>query len=340
MKNRFLHLCSLIAAASTMLGAVSQAGVPGPGSLLVFPRWDNTPGAVTLLTVTNTNQDQINGAVDVEFDYIDGLTCQEFNRTRTLTPADEITVATFIDNPNALQGYVYVFAKNHVTGKAIKFDWLIGTSVIITSHVGSAFEVAPFVFKAASSLVEGGITDLNNNGLRDFNGLEYELLPDVLEFPSFFGINPAFTDEIILLDLTGGGQFTTVVDFLVFNDNEEVFSAQYSFHCWVDINLGLISPLFTDAFLKTTNHSTNEVAGLPNAPELGWFQVNGNTAMSSVTQFSDPAILAARSTIFRNGILVQNNGAQTSSRSFCTILPFGVGTQSNGSLLSHNLLGN
>jgi hypothetical protein len=340
MRSRILQLTALAALLSVLLGAEASAGVTNPGSLLVFPRWDNSPGTLTLLTVTNTNQDQTTGTVDVEFDYIDGSNCQEFNRTRTLTSADEITVATFVDNPNVAQGYAFVFAKSHVTGKAIKFDWLVGSSIVITSHVGSAFEVEPFVFKAGAALAEGAITDLNNNGLLDFNGLEYELLPDRLEFPSFFGINANFSDEIILINLTGGAQFTTVVDFLVYNDNEEQFSAQYTFTCWIDVNLGLVSQLFTDAFLKTTNNSQTEVAGVPAAPELGWFQVNGHVAMSTATQFLDPAILAARSTCLRNGVLTPNNTTQVSSRSFCTILPFGLGTQSNGSLLSHNLLGN
>ena len=101
-----------------------------------------------------------------------------------------------------------------------------------------------------------------------------------------------------------------------------------------------MSAVFTDAFLKTTNHSTTEIAGVPAAPEFGWFQLNGNSATSTAVQYPNPAILAARCTILRNGVLVPNNTAQVSSRSFCASLPFGLGTQSNGSLLSHNLLGN
>jgi hypothetical protein len=340
MRSRLFQFTTLIAVAVFLLDGRAHAGVTAPGSLLVFPRWDNTPGALTLFTVTNTNKDLATGAVDVEFDYIDGANCAEFNRSRTLTPGDELTVATFLDNPNVSQGYAFVFAKSHVTGQAIKFDWLIGSSIIITCHVGCAFELTPFVFKAASSLAEGALTDLNSNGLRDFNGTEYELVPDLLAFPSFVGVTQNFSDDLILINLTGGAQFNTIVDFLVFNDNEDVFSAQYSFTCWTDVNLGLVSPVFTDAFLKTTNHSTLEIAGVPAAPELGWFQLNGNTATSTAVQYPNPAILAARCMILRNGVLVPNNSAQVSSRSFCAALPFGIGTQSNGSLLSHNLLGN
>jgi hypothetical protein len=340
MKHRLLNLTLLIATAWIGSGREANAGVTAPGSLLVFPRWDNTPGTLTLLTVTNTNQDLASGSVDVEFVYIDGSSCQEFNRTRTLTPADELTVATFADDPNVSKGYVYVFAKNHVTGKAIKFDWLIGTSVTFTAASGAAYELPPFVFKAASSLAEGAITDLNSNGLRDFNGSEYELLPDRLEFPSFIGVNSFFNDQIILIDLTGGAQFTTVVDFLVYNDNEDQFSAQYAFNCWVEVNLGLVSPVFTDSFLQTTNHSASEIAGVTNAPVFGWFQANGNSAWSTGAQFPDPAILAARTTILRSGVLTPAGSPQVRGQSYGAVLPFGLGTQSNGSLLSHNLLGN
>jgi hypothetical protein len=339
MKTRLITTSLWIATACLLLVRSAHAGVTAPGSLLVYPRWDNTPGTLTLLTVTNTNTDQASGAVDVEFDYIDGATCQEFNRSRTLTPGDELTVATAIDNPNALRGYAFVFAKSHATGKAIKFDWLIGSSILITSQAGCAYEIEPFVFKAAASLAEGAVTDLNSNNLRDFDGSEYEPLPDVLLFPSFAAVSSTFTDDLLLINLTGGGQFTAVVDLLVYNDNEEVFSAQFSFTCWIQARLSDISPIFTDAFLKTTNHSPTEIAGAPNAPEFGWFSVDGHVSMSTAVQFQDPAILAVRSIMLKNGVLVPA-GPLVASRSFCAILPFARGTQTNGSLLSQNLFGN
>jgi hypothetical protein len=104
------------------------------GSLLLYPLFDNNRGGIYTVTVTNTNNDTtplptgqlLAGTVDVEFVYVHGYDCLEFNRTRRLTPNDTITVTTRFDNPNQSEGYVYAFAKSPTTGKAIKFDWLAG----------------------------------------------------------------------------------------------------------------------------------------------------------------------------------------------------------------------
>ena len=63
-----------------------------PASLLLWPEFDNRPGQTTLVTITNTNGSFTNGAVRVEFRYIDGTTCLETNRTAALTPNDTLTV--------------------------------------------------------------------------------------------------------------------------------------------------------------------------------------------------------------------------------------------------------
>jgi len=288
---------------------------------------------LTLLTVTNTSDDQVNGTVNVEFVYINGANCQEFNRTRTLTPNDEISVLTSKDNPNQHQGYVYVFAKSKTTGAAIKFDHLIGTQLVLEGFTTYAadYSLNPWVFKAGSALAEGANTDLNTNGLRDLNGLEYEQAPDRLDMPRFIGQGGPLisTDELVLINMTGGAAFTAVVDFLVYNDNEEIFSAQYSFVCWARVVLSDISSVFNNDFLLTTNHAANEVPGTnsTNFNETGWYRINGNTAFSSAVQFSDPAILAAQTETINSAF----GGA---------FLPFTEGTQANGSLLSHNLFGN
>jgi hypothetical protein len=320
------------------LQSAAHAEQGKPGSLLVFPTFDNTRGGFTLYTVTNTSDDQINGSVNVEFVYINAINCQEFNRTRTLTPNDEISVLTKFDNPNMSKGYCYVFAKSKTTGAAIKFDHLIGTELVLEGSPNAGakgefgvadYSLNPWVFKAGAALAEGANTDANNNGHRDLNGTEYELAPDKLEVPRFIGQGGPLNafPALVLINLTGGAQFTAVVDFLVYNDNEEVFSAQYSFNCWRHVFLDDISNVFDNDFLVTTNQDPNEVAGPANFNEVGWYRINGNTAFSSAVQFSDPAILAASIEIVDFDL----GGA---------VLPFTEGTQSNGSLLSHNLFGN
>ena len=104
--NKFL---TALLVAGTAFGLGSQASADSldkPGSLLLFPYFDNSRGQSSFVTVTNTNSDfnqngqLFAGTVDVEFVYIDGESCLEFNRTRRLTPNDTITVNTYLDNPN------------------------------------------------------------------------------------------------------------------------------------------------------------------------------------------------------------------------------------------------
>jgi hypothetical protein len=106
---RFLQNLTLAAAALSGLSLAANAngGIPEAGSLLLFPSFENGRGELSLLTITNTNGDHTPtvgtleaGTVDVEYVYIQGSTCHEFNRTRRLTPNDTITVSVRVDNPN------------------------------------------------------------------------------------------------------------------------------------------------------------------------------------------------------------------------------------------------
>jgi hypothetical protein len=330
---------SIVLAGAAFVGGASSvhAGQGQPGSLLVFPTFDNTRGGLTLITVTNTDADQTTGAINVEFVYINGVNCQEFNRTRTLTPNDEISVLTQFDNPNQHKGYVYVFAKSKTTGAAVKFDHLIGTELVIEgspagqgTNTDADYSLNAWSFKAGSALAEGANTDLNSNGLRDLNNNEYEAAPALLDVPRFIGEGGPLdaSSELVLINLTGGAAFTAVVDLLVYNDNEEVFSAQYTFTCWARVALTDVSAVFDNDFLLSTNQASGEVAGPPPGTfnEIGWYRINGDTAFSTAAQFPDPAILSAHI----ETIHIDFGGA---------FLPFTEGTQTNGSLLSHNLFG-
>ena len=321
-----------LAGASLVLGLSAQASQVNPGSLLVFPSFDNTRGDYTLLTVTNMNDDQTNGTVKVEFVYINHDNCQEFNRTRTLTPDDTITVVTKVDNPNQVFGYCYVFAKHKTTGAAIKFDYLIGTERVLSCNDGD-YEVQPFVFQAGAGLADGANTDANGNGLRDLNGTEYSKAPDTLYIPRFLGQCDAVQSKLALIALTGGAQFDTLVNFLIYNDNEEVFSAQRSFNCYEQCDLLHISGVFGNDFLLSTNHNQNEIqwpnnplVDNVNPPEAGWFSLKGAIANSSAASFSNPSILAA---------LIERTPDGSG-----TVLPFVTGERANGSLLSQSIFGN
>lgn len=309
-----------------------------PASLLVFPCFDNTRATTTLFTVTNTNDDLTlgqnnlpNGTIDVEFVYVNGDNCLETNRTRRLTPNDTLTVVAGVDNPNAARGYLFVFAKRN--GAAVSFNYLTGASLTFSGADSRDFELAPIGFKAVSN-VAGTPTDVDSDGRRDLNGIEYVQVPDQLVIPRFLG-QPEPNDpllggpldearsQLVLINLTGA-RFTAVVDFLVYNDNEEVFSAQYTVDCWDRVWLTDINGVFSDDFLEeNTNHDPNEInAGSYSSDpaEQGWFRMDGLVANSSAQTVSDPAILAA---------LIESvdgdGGAQ---------IPWGIGEQANGDLLN------
>lgn len=314
------------ALSSLSLGAraTGAAGIPEPGSLLLYPIFESERGEDTIITVTNTNSDntpvgQLSaGTVDVEFVYINRVNCQEFNRTRRLTPNDSLTVSARLDNPNERQGYLYVFAKSPTTGQAISFNHLIGVERIFNGNIDEDYDTSPYTFKAIGAL--GTATDLNSDNLRQLNGLEYEAGPASLLLPRFVGQDGQDESELVLINLTGGARFTAIVDFLVYNDNEEVFSAQVSFVCWTQLDLEEISGVFDQGFLAATNDNPNEQV---NGDEYGWMRINGSIAFSSADSENDPLILC---------LLKENIGTGDGAE-----LPYGTGSQANGELLSHSI---
>ena len=340
MSSKLFASLALVGAASLSLGLNASAGTSGvgasqePGSLLIYPIFDNTRGGMTVISVTNTNDDTtpvtggLAGTVNVEFVYIHKDDCFEFNRTRTLTPNDTLSVVAKLDNPNMDKGYVYVFAKSKTTGKAIKWDYLVGSELLVNAgNPDISSELTAFVYKAGSALAHGANTDLENgvgDGIRDLNGLEYELSPDQILIPRFFGQEDGESHgSLVLIGLTGGEQFRTIVDFLVYNDNEEVFSAQYDFDCWKRVDLLDISALFHNDFLESTGHTASEsVDGI----ESGWMRIDGNLAYSTNTSIADPAFLAV---LLCDQFTDDSVGA----------LPFTLGSQDNGDLLPQGILG-
>ncbi|MEW6744038.1 MAG: hypothetical protein AB1486_14900 [Planctomycetota bacterium] len=320
---RKFALSALAAVAVLTFGSTSAlADGRTPGSLLVFPLFDSTVGVATVVTVTNTNPDQEDGEVYVEYRYIDGLTCAEFNRTEKLTPNDTLCVVATAHNAQQALGYLYVFAKNAHNGQPIDFDWLIGNEVIVDGIETFEYGYNPYSFEATPGA--GNLTDVDGDGILDLDGTEYEMVADNLLFPRFFGQGGPFFSTLTLINLTGGTKFLATVDFLIFNDNEQTFSAEYSFLCWARVPLADISGAFLEQFLDTTDNDPDELVGLPSI-ELGWFRLDGAVASSSAVTLDDPAIL---------GVLAEQVSAFGAAD-----LPFEVGTQDNGDLLPRSVHG-
>ena len=319
------------------------------GSLLLYPEFDNRDGVVTVLTVTNTNDDfkpaednplQFAGTVRVEFKYIgrygavsvpsgDGhsasndINCEEFNREALLTPNDTLTLVTNAHNPQHEQGYVYVFAKN-MNGDKIAFNWLIGNVLTVDGFSAFEYSVNPVVF---DGIGDGTLTDLDGDNHLDLDGVEYGEAPDEILIPRFLGqAEDGFNSELIFVGLSGGAAFSTTVDFLIYNDNEEVFSSEYTFDCWSRVNLLDISGIFAEYFLEQfTNDDPQEVLGASSI-ESGWMKIDGAIADSTVVSIDDPAFYA---------VLLEKVGENRGASD----LPFEKGLQSNGDLLPRSIFG-
>jgi len=269
------------------------------GSLLVYPEFDNVTGSFTVLTLTNTDIGQ-HGNLYVEFVYIDGDSCEEYNRVETLTPNDTLTLITRFHNPEQERGFVYAFAKSSPGGSPIVANTLTGSVLVMNGSQESGLAVEYAINALAfEGIGQGGFTDVDGDGLRDLDGVEYEQAPDKILIPRFFGQGPGvafgpqfFESQLILVSLSGGARFTTSLDFLVYNDNEEVFSTEHSFYCWDKVDLLDISNLFSTHFLLTgTYHDPDEVFGVGDL-EAGWMRLDGGVATSSATAIEDPAFYA------------------------------------------------
>ncbi len=336
--NRIV-LTGLTALAGLGIASEANAGGRNPGSLLLYPEFDNRDATVTVLTVTNTNDDNTpsaanplvaNGTVRVHFKYIgkygqfgDTINCEEFDRTELLTPNDTLTLLTNAHNPQHEQGYVYLYAQN-VSGEKIAFNHLIGNVLTISGMFSFEYSMNPVAF---DGIGDGTLTDLDGDGHCDLDGVEYGEVPDQILVPRFFGQSMQFNSELILIGLSGGAAFSTTVDFLIYNDNEEVFSSEYTFDCWDRVNLLDISGIFAQSFLAAfTAHNPLEILGTGGGIESGWFRMDGGIADSTVVSIDDPAFYA----VLLEKVSI-NRGASD--------LPFELGLQANGDLLPRSIFG-
>lgn len=317
------------------LGAtLALAGLAGAtdgrnaGSLLLYAEFDNREGVITVLAVTNVEVDEEAADVLVEFRYIgryddegQDINCEEFNRTETLTPADNFTAITNFHNPQHEQGYVYLYAKNALN-QPIVHNFLTGNLMTVDGLTTFDYSVNPVSYRGIGN---GTLTDLDGDEHLDMDGCEYTPNPDAILIPRFLGQGGLFNSELILIALSGGTAFDTRIDFLIWNDNEEIFSSEHTIHCWERVSLLDISGIFANSFLQQwTNHDPQEILGAP-AIESGWMRLQGGVANSVTTSIDDPSIYA---------VLVERLGARGAAD-----LPFEEGARTNGELLPRTVQG-
>lgn len=286
-----------------------------PGSLLLFPVFDDRAEVATLGVVTNAHVGGapgpgglLAGTVDVEFIFIrryglqnQDLGCTERNVTRRLTPNDTYAFLTRYLNPDPGRGFYYAFAKSPINGKPIVFNHLLGSTLTFGALDSTIDSVNAVTFRGIGA--EGALTDHDLDGVRDLDGDEYDTAPGEILIPRFLGqdppgAGPGIRSRLVMIGLTGGTQFNTTVMFHAFNDNEQLLSANKTFRCWDDSYLTDINNLFRNSYLQdSTNHDLDEVFGA-NERESGWIRIKGTLAFSTATQINDPVVYAV---LFENG---------------------------------------
>jgi hypothetical protein len=285
----------LIASGLVVAGLASTALASNgrnPGSLLLYPEFDNRSGTVTVLTVTNVDTDETNAPIDVEFVYVGRFEtvknqdagCLEFNRTETLTPADTFTCLTDYHNPDQEQGYAFLYAKDTATGAAVTHNYLTGNVMTVDGFDAFEFSVNPVSYL--------GYNADNGDGDLQLDGVEYSGTASEIVIPRFLGQTGLRVSDLILIGLSGDVDYNTTVDFLIFNDNEQVFSSEYTFRCWERVHLTDISNIFRNDFLASwTNHDPTEIVGAPNV-ESGWIHLTGHAYGDQTATFPDPSVYA------------------------------------------------
>jgi hypothetical protein len=265
-------LKSLVSAAILGSVLVSNAFADGrkAGSLLIFPV-HRSGNAFTLLSVTNTNltpmtRVSFGGSTNVHYQYVNvvpnranpfrPLNCSIYDRVEFLTPADTLCVLTACHNATfgTQEGFVVVNAEDpSLFRQPWSHNYLIGSECVISaSGVIYSTEALPF----SSPVAAGAATDVNNNRRLDFDGVEYEKIPDLLYIDSFIALAGS---QLSLMNLTGHHTDINTIYFSVWNDNEYPMSATLEFNCWFDQPLTHISSLFSEDFLVRTPNDPREL---------------------------------------------------------------------------------
>ena len=301
------------------------------GSLLLFPELDNTEGVKTLFTITDACPAELAASVQVEIVYINRLNCLESNTRITLTPNDQLTFVTKALLSNDMQGFAYAFARQTaapITGTPIVANRLIGQETILNGITSFEYTINAVAFRGIGN--EGDLNDDDGDGIRDLNGPgvngEYEEAPDKIVIPRFLGQDPddgAVDSDLILMSLSGGSAFNTLVLFLVYNERGNLITSQEAeFRCWEKRQLRDWAPGTLndglDDLMDPNDSDPGEPVGL-GTRQAGWIWLNGSHATSTSEDIIDPAIYAV--------LIERSNGGQAAS------LPFELCSQTNGDLV-------
>ncbi len=314
----------LLIAAVVMLAplAGAQPSLREPGSVLVFPLFDSSPGAATVIHITNTNRsttyceqtDELEGNVVVEYRYVDSIL--ELGIDPILEEIDAGgTISVIADRHASLAttGYLVVTALDPTTREPADFDWLIGSAIVTRAGLNQAWKYTPYAFRSIPESADPcdlTPTDVDGDFARDFDGVEYDAFPDRLVLDSFFQERDPFENELVLMSFVPT-EYVSRVSFLFWANIEVKFSRQTEFRGWRAVPLSSISAIAENLGGDREELGIDEV-------ELGYLTVRGTNVVDDneapVPELGRPAILGMfvqtlRNRSFAVGSVLHGEGA-------------------------------
>jgi hypothetical protein len=284
--------CLSLALACLVLGVLcTDASAEGRkrGSLLLFPFYSTDylgqQDELAVISITNVGPE----TVQVHTIFVGESDCKPKNRSFELTPNDTfsfVDYAWIINTPD--KGFFYAYARewnpNTQQWQEMDYDYLVGQELIFSAwnpgRSPALYSINAVAFECLNPKVTGD--DLNYLELDD---REYELAPNKLYFPRFFGqdqpagMPPFYESSLILINLSGGQHFRQKAIVAVYNDSEEPFSDSVEFDCWDRIKLLDMSTFTSEANLASSSNA-DEIYDLDPADpkKTGWIMIDSDYA--------------------------------------------------------------
>jgi hypothetical protein len=285
-----MRVLGKVAAGFLFLGmaglASAQPREMEPGSVLLYPIVSSSlgQGHGTVISVTNTQGDRRVrnnnfrvGDVQIQYFYVEGRrNWQVTDRLEQLTPNDMFTVLAGDHNPQVEVGFLFIVAQDPETQLPISFNYLIGDEILADFRDNRTWSLTAIPFKALTPFEPGlggtqrPTTDANANGSVDFDGVEYDYWPDVLYLNRFFQQDAGLEGWLTLVSPLGR-DFRVSVNFLFYDNEEDVFSRTFDFICWTSVRLWDISLI------------TRNLGGNTNELQTGWARIDGRAAFNLIT---------------------------------------------------------
>ena len=322
-----------------------------PGSVLLYPVHTSGDTAFTIINVTNTNLTPANpislgGSTNVKFEWVNVVRnpdnrfepngCVVFDKVEVLTPADTLSVLSRCHNADGLlppfndndpqpggigsEGYVVITAFDPASVyRPWAHNHLIGSELVLMAN-GLSYSLNAISFQALQ--FPGGSTDIDQDGRRDFDDVEYCPVADQMYIDSFLGVSESY---LACVNLTGHWSDTNTLHFSIWNDNERPMSITRPFKCWFNQRLARVSNLFSYAYLSFTDNDPRELdvtCDRNGDLETGWAIIDsigvrtvGGTPISSDGAFVG-CVSAGYESVLSGGRLLWESSAKQTNGSF------------------------